>query len=135
MSLSSVAIVLMAAAIVYLGRKSIRKNNLFINCTLGLMLGGGIGNMIDRFLNITAQPGKYGESAKVVVDFIQFDFFKQFPIFNLADSFISIGSVLFCIFLFMGKYKLNDVVEESDCQPPSSADDTPFTEGGKEDSL
>ena len=45
--------------------------------------------------------------SKVVVDFIEFDFI-DFAIFNFADSFICIGSVLFCIFMFAGKYKLTD---------------------------
>ena len=105
--LSSVALVLMGAAIIYLGRKNIRKDNFLINIALAFMLGGGIGNMIDRFANVTVNPIRE-EGTKVVVDFIQFDFFKQFPVFNIADSFICIGSVLFCICMFMGKYKLKD---------------------------
>ena len=33
-----------------------------------------------------------------VIDFIQFDFI-DFPIFNVADSFISIGAVIMLIYL------------------------------------
>jgi signal peptidase II len=52
---------------------------------LGLVLGGAIGNLIDR---IFRGPGLLdGE----VVDFIDFDFF---PTFNVADSAITIGAVL-----------------------------------------
>lgn len=47
---------------------------------LGLVLGGAIGNFIDRVL--------YGE----VVDFLMFNFGSYtFPIFNIADSCIVIG--------------------------------------------
>ena len=104
MILSSVALVLMCAAIFYLGRKNIRKHNLFINISLALMFGGGIGNMIDRFTNESIiEPG-----TKVVVDFLEFAF-VDFATFNIADSFICIGSGLFCIFMLAGKYKLKDI--------------------------
>ena len=103
MILSSVALVLMAAAMVYLGQKNFKKNNLLINIALALMLGGGIGNMIDRFANVSvAEPG-----TKAVVDFLEFAF-VEFAVFNLADTFICIGSGLFCIFMLAGKYKLKN---------------------------
>lgn len=50
---------------------------------LALVLGGAIGNFLDRMLN--------GE----VVDFLMFNFGSYtFPIFNVADSCIVIGAVL-----------------------------------------
>ena len=104
MILSSVALVLMAAAIVYLGRKHIRKYNLFISIALALMFGGGIGNMIDRFTNESV----IDSGVKVVVDFLEFAF-VNFATFNVADSFICIGSALFCICMLAGKYKLKDI--------------------------
>ena len=107
MVLSSVAIVLMAAAIIYLGGKKLKKDNLLISVALALMFGGGIGNMIDRFANSSvAEPG-----TKAVVDFFEFAF-VDFATFNVADSFICIGSALFGIFMLMGKYKLKDDGEE-----------------------
>ena len=109
MSLSVIALVFMGAAIIYLGRKNFKKHNLWINISLSLMLGGGAGNMIDRLTNITAQPEILGENTKVVVDFIQFSFWKSFPIFNIADTFICIGSVLLCICIFSGKYKMPEL--------------------------
>ena len=103
MILSGVALVLMAAAIIYLGRKKLEKDNMYINMALGLMFGGGIGNMIDRFANSSvAEPG-----TKAVVDFLEFAF-VDFATFNVADSFICIGSVLFGIFMLAGKYRLKD---------------------------
>jgi len=103
MVLSSVAIVLMGAAILYFGKKSLRKYNRWLNIALGLMFGGGVGNMIDRFFNDSVRE----TGAKVVVDFLEFAF-VDFAIFNVADSFVCIGSVLFCICMFTGKYKLKD---------------------------
>ena len=57
--------------------------------TLGvtLMVGGAIGNFIDRLL------------FQEVVDFIDVDLwsYTTFPIFNVADSFLVIGVILFSI--------------------------------------
>ncbi|MCL2813055.1 MAG: signal peptidase II [Oscillospiraceae bacterium] len=109
MILSSVALVFMAAAVVYLGRKNLKKHNRLMNVALALMLGGGIGNMIDRFSNVSvAEPG-----AKVVVDFIEFAF-VNFATFNVADSFITIGSALFGVCMLAGKYRLKEQKDE-DC--------------------
>ena len=49
---------------------------------LGLVLGGAVGNLVDRVIR---GPGFSGE----VVDFIDF---RVWPIFNLADSAIVIGA-------------------------------------------
>jgi signal peptidase II len=109
MILSSAALVFMAAAMVYLGRKTLKKENLLINTALALMLGGGIGNMIDRFTNVSAAD----TGAKVVVDFIEFAF-VNFATFNVADSFICIGSAFFGVLMLMGKYKLKNETKAAD---------------------
>ena len=111
MSLSSVALVFMCAALVYLGRKKVRKSNLFVSISLACMFGGGIGNMIDRIFNESVNPAYAEKRSKVVVDFLEFDF-VDFAIFNLADTFICIGSVLLCICIFSGKYKISELNEE-----------------------
>jgi signal peptidase II len=53
--------------------------------SLGLVLGGGIGNLIDRAIR---EPG-WGRGH--VVDFLYLSFF---PTFNLADAAISVGVAL-----------------------------------------
>jgi signal peptidase II len=98
MILSTVALILMAAAVVYFARQ---KNHKILTIAIALMLGGGFGNMIDRFFR--------GE----VVDFFEFAFVK-FAIFNVADSFICIGSVLFCLCIFSGKYSLFGTTKSKD---------------------
>ena len=108
MSLSSVAIVFMFAAILYLGRKSVAKYNRLLNIGLGLMLGGAIGNMIDRFFNVSEAPRH--EGMNVVIDFLEFDF-VNFAIFNFADVFITIGAIVMCICIPFEKYKLKLKVE------------------------
>lgn len=52
--------------------------------TMTMVLAGAIGNCIDRML--------YG----YVVDMFEFEFFT-FPVFNVADIFITIFGILFCI--------------------------------------
>ena len=120
MSLSSVAIVFMFAAILYLGRKSVAKYNRLLNIGLGLMLGGAIGNMIDRFFNVSEAPRH--EGMNVVIDFLEFDF-VDFAIFNFADVFITMGAVVMCICIPFEKYKLKLKVESEHEQFDDIIDD------------
>ncbi len=61
--------------------------NLGETIALGLIIGGAIGNVIDRFI----YPG--------VVDFLQFHWQEHYwPSFNIADSTICIGVCLLIIF-------------------------------------
>ena len=61
---------------------------------VGFIVGGAIGNLIDRlFLG-------------GVRDFIYFDFWQIFPTFNVADSFLFIGTVFLVIYtIFIYKPK------------------------------
>lgn len=67
---------------------------------LALILGGAIGNLIDRvFYGVFyhESPLFYGR----VVDFIDFGYKRNWwPVFNIADSAVSIGVVLLIILLF-----------------------------------
>jgi signal peptidase II len=69
--------VICAAIIVYVVR---RKDISFsMSLALGMILGGAIGNLADRVM--------FGS----VIDFLDF---RIWPVFNVADSFITIGSAL-----------------------------------------
>jgi len=54
---------------------------------LGLILGGAVGNLIDRGF----RAGSGGFFSGAVVDFIDF---QWFPIFNIADSCVVVGGIL-----------------------------------------
>ena len=53
---------------------------------VAMIIGGGIGNLIDR------------ACLGYVVD--MFDF-RVFPIFNVADSFVTVGCILLCIYVLI----------------------------------
>ena len=61
--------------------------------SLGLLLGGALGNLIDRLFR---SPG-VGRGA--VVDFLDF---RVWPVFNLADSGIVVGGLLAVLLSFRG---------------------------------
>lgn len=63
----------------------------------GLVLGGGIGNFIDRIVTF----GMY-DKPKSVVDFIDFCAFPKYWMwtFNIADVAVCIGAGLFVLYLF-----------------------------------
>ena len=71
--------------------KHMRKSFLF-NFSLGLITGGAVGNLIDRTLRGS------------VTDFLEVGF-KQlsWPVFNLADSAVSVGVCLFILHLILTK--------------------------------
>ncbi|PKM63395.1 MAG: signal peptidase II [Firmicutes bacterium HGW-Firmicutes-21] len=81
------------------------KRHKLLTVSLAFVLGGGIGNMIDRIFR------------GVVVDFFEFTFVR-FAIFNVADMFITFGAVLLGIYVIFYEKKteqtLRATVEESD---------------------
>jgi len=79
-----ISITVIAAIIIYILRnRCIGKSEFF---ALGLVLGGALGNLVDRIM--------FGR----VVDFLDF---QIWPVFNIADSCITIGAALLAYsFLF-----------------------------------
>ena len=82
--LSGLAIVISLLIIIWLSR--LTQQQRWLAVALALILGGAIGNLIDRII--------YGH----VIDFIDI-YYQQWhwPAFNLADSAISIGAVMLLI--------------------------------------
>ncbi len=84
----------------------LRREKLLFRLSLALILGGAIGNLIDR----TFYGVIYGESALFhgkVVDFIDVDFInidlwgftlQRFWVFNIADAAVSIGVLMMLLF-------------------------------------
>ncbi len=89
---SSIAIILVTFILIYYRKKL----SPLLSVALSMIAGGGIGNQIDRIVN--------GE----VVDFLNFQFIS-FPVFNVADCFVTVGCVLALIsIIFFDKWILFD---------------------------
>ena len=72
--------------------KKYNDRHILLTLAVSFVLGGGIGNMIDR-LFVTNGAGKH-----VVTDFIEPAFVK-FAVFNGADSFITVGAFMLGYYL------------------------------------
>lgn len=59
-----------------------KKINTFLSIGIGMLISGGIGNLVDRLIK------------SYVVDFIDFGDFINFPVFNIADIFVVIGVIV-----------------------------------------
>lgn len=79
-----------------------RNNHLAIRIALATILGGAIGNLIDRLF-----AGK-------VIDFLDFGIGQyRFYIFNVADSAVTVGVALFLIYTTFIYPEVSGSVEES----------------------
>jgi signal peptidase II len=78
------------AVIAYLYWRMREEGSLLLKVSFGLVLGGAIGNLIDRF------------TRQYVVDFIHFQIpgIFNFAVFNIADSGITIGVLLLAYLLW-----------------------------------
>ena len=98
------SIVASVGILVYLYR--VRKEHLGFRIALAMILGGAVGNLIDRtFYGVLfgEAPLFYGK----VVDFIDVDFFNinflgyhvsRWPVFNVADASVTLGVLMLLIF-------------------------------------
>lgn len=62
-----------------------RKESIFLNVTLSLILSGGVGNLIDRVTKGS------------VTDMISFSIFP--PVFNVADIAVTVGCVMLMVYV------------------------------------
>ena len=105
-SLSTVAVI---GIIIYLivRRKTVHP---LTGVALAMIAGGGIGNQIDRIAN------------GYVVDFIEFQF-VDFAIFNIADSFVTVGAALIIIsVLFFDKNLFGESEKKKKAVPAKGAE-------------
>lgn len=77
-----IAVVVVVTILLYY--RHLPSDQWLVQTSLGLQLGGALGNLVDRFL--------YGH----VIDFIDF---KVWPVFNLADSAVVVGAVILAYYL------------------------------------
>jgi signal peptidase II len=104
----------------------VRNKSLSLRIALALILGGAVGNLIDRiFYGIIYKyaPPFYGK----VVDFFDFDFFNfaifgrsydRWPIFNIADASVTIGVIILVLF-----YRQHKSEDEENSEQGSGADE------------
>lgn len=81
--LITVAIVLY---LLYYFYKSYKTNPNILNIALSMIISGALGNFYDRLIN------------GYVVDFVEFSF-VNFPVFNIADIFVTLGCALMIIYI------------------------------------
>ena len=94
-----------------------RRVHALFGISMSFIIGGAIGNMIDRIF------------CGYVTDFIEFSF-VNFPVFNVADCFVTVGAVMMFIYLvFIDKtiFKSNKKKDEG------SADALPDGSFGEEE--
>lgn len=80
------SVFIIAAILIYLGRR--KNNDPVVSLAAGLMLGAAAGNLVDRV------------SLGYVIDFLDF---RVWPVFNVADSAITISIIMLAIRLFFVK--------------------------------
>ncbi len=84
---------ILLVGLVYLLRHARRRDRKrFLMTALAFLLGGGVGNLLDRIFR------------GFVVDYLDF---RVFPVFNLADIFVCCGCVMICLYILFldGKTK------------------------------
>ena len=89
--LSGVAIIVSILLVGWL--KQLRPGENWQACSLSLILGGALGNLIDRLL--------YGHVTALSVVLLQKNWY--FPAFNLADAAITVGAVMLILDMFRNR--------------------------------
>ena len=97
-ALSVLTFVIVIAAIAYVVKK--RPKNALLMTALTFMVGGAAGNLIDRV--------RLG----YVIDFFDFRLI-HFPIFNVADCFVTVGAVIFAVYVIFFSEK-KEQADETD---------------------
>jgi signal peptidase II len=99
------------AVVIYIARTARKLYSIGWAITLGLLLGGALGNLTDR---IFRAPGLFRGN---VVDWIEVT--RYWPVFNLADSAIVCGGILTVLLAMLG-YHLDGT---HGARPPDSPDE------------
>lgn len=84
----AVTVIMVLAGLYFLFAKKLKSR--WGNVALCLIIAGGLGNLIDRIFR------------HYVVDFVYFRSIN-FAVFNLADSFVVVGAIILCLFIFISE--------------------------------
>ena len=94
------------------------QTDLWSLAALGLITGGILGNLYDRLglpgLSWHAPPERFGEPVRAVRDWIHFalEGVIDWPIFNLADSYLVVGAgILVIVSLIQPRHECSDTSE------------------------
>jgi signal peptidase II len=104
--LAGFALVITAVLVVWLVR--LRPHEHMLAVGLALIIGGAVGNLIDRVLF-----GHVVDFVQVYLPFVPLAIFNPWPAFNVADSAISIGVVLLLIQSFRPEPPADSVGSEA----------------------
>jgi signal peptidase II len=137
--ISVFSIMASTALIIYIYHS--RKQMLSLRVALSFILGGAIGNLIDRlFYGVIYNyaPIFYGK----VVDFLDFDFFdvtifgrsyERWPVFNFADSAVTIGILILLFFYRKNTHEKN--VPEEGAEETVKIEEKPAETGPEKDQI
>lgn len=92
--LLAVTVIVMAGCVFFLFKNSV-KSKLMLWAIVSV-ISGGIGNLIDRVF----RDGN-------VIDFLHFEFWPEFPVFNVADCAIVIGAGLLILYFILDTIREN----------------------------
>lgn len=107
-----------------------RTSGLGFRVALAMILGGAVGNLIDRvFYGVIfgEAPLFYGK----VVDFFDVEFFdinilgyqmSRWPVFNVADASVTVGVILLLLFHRQGERRTDDLPRAAIASPPSDGE-------------
>lgn len=84
-----------SGVVIYLFILLSKNKDKIVSCSLSILIGGAIGNLIDRCIR------------GAVFDFIYLHYQElNFPVFNVADSFITIGATILALrYIYIDKNK------------------------------
>ncbi len=130
---------IIASMAIFIYLYKVRNESAPVRFSLALILGGAIGNLIDRVFYgplFDGTPLFHGR----VVDFIDFKFFdihffgynfSRFPVFNIADASVTIGVVM--LLIFHGRRLHEAEVQPAANLPPGESQVSTDPDGGARD--
>jgi len=92
-----------AVAMIFFYLRSLATDQLLPRVSLAMILGGALGNLADRL------------RCGVVTDFLDFGFGRvRWPVFNLADAFVTVGVLLFLFSMLQRNKEVQKTFEETE---------------------